>query len=140
MSLNLDALGETVRALCRSGQFVQARSICTNSFPLARNDAERAELLRKRAYIEDAAGDLPACISLLEEARGLNLSGRAILHSLMVALVSSAEYSDASKVCLSLVELDKQFPIQSFTASAFFHLAFCELNLGRYELAEFSFV
>lgn len=138
MNLDLDTLAENVRTLCRKKEFVTARSACEECLALAKNDADRAAILLMLAYIENAAGDLPTNISLLRRARKFDPKSRAVLDSLMISMIKSGNFADARDICISLIDLDKQFPYQSFTSSAYFHLAFCYLHLGEFENAELA--
>lgn len=138
MDLDLDTLGDSVRSLCRKKEFVRARSACEECLALAKNDADRAAILLMLAYFENAAGDLPTNISLLRRARKFDPKSRAVLDSLMISMIKSGNFVDARDICISLIDLDKQFPYQSFTSSAYFHLAFCYLHLGEFENAELA--
>ena len=136
MNLDLDTLGNTVLVLCQKKEFVAARSACNASFTLAKCDEDRASILNELAYIENAAGDLAASIALLKRARAFDSRNRAVLHELMISLINSGNYSDSRDASISLIDLDSQFPYQSFTSSAYFHLAYCCLLLGELENAE----
>jgi len=138
MDLDLDTLGDSVRSLCRKKEFVRARSACEECLALAKNDADRAGILRSLAYIENAAGDLATSLSLLRRAREFDHRSRAVLHALMISLIESGNYSESQDACISLIDLDRQFPYQSFRSSAYFHLAFCYLHLGELENAELA--
>lgn len=136
MNLDLDTLGDVVRSLCRKKEFATARSACENCLALAKHDEDRASILRSLAYIENAAGDLATSVLLLRRAREFDHRSRAVLDALMISLIKAGNYLESQNVCISLIDLDRQFPYQSFTSSAYFHLAYCHLHLGELENAE----
>lgn len=138
MNLDLDTLAETVRTLCRIKEFVRARYACEQCLALAKNDADRASVFHCLAYVENATGDLPTNISLLRRAREFDPKSRAVLDALMISMIKLGNLADARDTCISLIDLDKQFPYQSFTSSAYFHLAFCYLHLGELKNAELA--
>ena len=138
MDLDLDTLAETVRTLCRKKEFAMARSACEDCFALAKHDADRAAILLMLAYTENAVGNLPTGISLLRRAREFDPRSRAVLDSLMISMIKSRNYADSRDACISLIDLDRQFPYQSFTSSAYFHLAYCCLHLGEFENAKLA--
>lgn len=140
MNLDLDILAENVRTFCRTKEFVKARYACEQCLALAKNDADRASIFQSLAYIENAAGDLSINISLLRQAREFDPKSRAVLDALMISMIKSGNFADSRDACISLIDLDKQFPYQSFTSSAYFHLAFCYLHLSEFENAELALV
>lgn len=138
MNLDLDILAENVRTFCRTKEFVKARYACEECLALTKNDADRASVFHCLAYIENAAGDLPTNISLLRRARKLDPKSRAVLDALMISMIKSGNFVEARDICISLIDLDKQFPYQSFTSSAYFYLAFCYLHLSEFKDAELA--
>ena len=138
MQSDLDALGEIVRTYCRKNEFGRARSTCESYLSRATDDAERATILQRLAYIENAAGDLSGSITLLMRARNFDPRSRAALDALIIAFIASRNFVEAVDSCISLIDLDKEFAYQSFTSSAYFHLAYCNLHLGKLENAKLA--
>jgi tetratricopeptide (TPR) repeat protein len=138
MQSNLDALGEIVRTYCRKNEFEKARSTCESYLSRAISDAERATILQRLAYIENAAGDLSGSILLLRRARKFDPRSRAALDALIIACIVSKNFVEAVDLCISLIDLDKQFLHQSFTSSAYFHLAYSYFQLKNFEQAELT--
>jgi tetratricopeptide (TPR) repeat protein len=138
MQSDLDALGEIIRTYCRKNEFGKARSICETYLSRATNDEESAVILHRLAYIENAAGDLLGSIQLLRRARKLDPRSRAVLDALMIAFIASKNFTKAVDLCISLIDLDREFIYQSFTSSAYFHLAYSYFQLKKFEQAELA--
>ncbi|HLA03409.1 MAG TPA: hypothetical protein VJ019_11665 [Aestuariivirga sp.] len=138
MQPDLDALGEIVRTYCRKNEFGRARSTCESYLSRATSDAERATILQRLAYIENAAGDLSSSILLLRRARKFDPRSRAALYALIIAFIASRNFVEAVDLCISLIDLDKEFVHQSFTSSGYFHLAYSYFQLKKFEQAELA--
>ena len=138
MQSDLDALGEIVRTYCRKNEFGRARSTCESYLSRATSDSERATILQRLAYIENAAGDLSGSIVLLRRARKFDPRSRAALDALIITFITSKNFVEAVDLCISLIDLDKEFVHQSFTSSAYFHLAYGYFQLKNFEQAELA--
>jgi tetratricopeptide (TPR) repeat protein len=128
------SLWDEVLALCKQGKNDQARKLC--EVRLLEAPEAAASINLALASIARSEGDTAQEERLLLDAAQLAGRHRGVHHDLMIHYIEHLRYAEAIEQAYILLELDRSYGSNSFTASANIHAAYCWFMTKRYPEAK----
>jgi len=136
MTATYRALRSKVFELCEQSKFRDAIALCRAKIDKARDEDEHVRISLLIPYILGCEGRDSESVEAQQSIVDANDLHRGEFYDLLLTLINQGDHEQAIATADQLIEVDKKFPFQSFTSSAYFHKAYAAWKLRRFRQAK----